>query len=137
MILDPSLYSFEIVDRRAHDAEDRQVTIEYDAPLTKEGRKEMEYRVDAWCSAVATGMFADVGEITTRHCIVKQWRFLERGDEGFRPECIVCRLEDACLDDRDFEGLLRMLHNYNLMSGGRGQCITRLGERRIARVTIE
>ena len=133
MVVDSSLYSFEIVDRRFDDAEDRQVTIEYDAPLTKEGRKEMTYRVDAWCSAVQTGMFADVGEIR----FVKQWGFRERRHEGFRPECIVCRLEDACLQDGDFEGLLKMLRNYNLVSGGRGQTSTRLNERRIVRVTIE
>jgi hypothetical protein len=136
-VVDPSLYSFEIVDLRPQDAEDRQVTIQYETALSKEGRKEMEYRVDAWCSAVQTGMFSDVGDIATRHCIVKQWWLLERRDDGFRPDRIVCRLEDACLDDRDFEGLLKMLHNYNLMSGGRGQSVTRLEEHRIVRVTIE
>jgi len=135
-------YSFEIIDKRHldPDADDRGVSIQYDAPLTDEGRKEMEYRVDAWCVAVQSCMFADESMLTGNGVVLllREWRLVGRRDPAFRPDTVCYHLSNAWFGDNEYQGLFKMLEGYNIDSRVGGMTsITGLEERTIVRVTIE
>jgi len=135
-------YSFQIIDNRDvdPDSDDRALSIEYDAPLTDEGRKEMEYRVGVWCGAVQGAMFADESMLTPeRVCrLLQDWLFVKPGNPAFRPDAVCCYLYDAWFGDSEYHGLFKMLEGFNILSqSGGGSSITGLHERNIVRVTIE
>jgi hypothetical protein len=135
-------YSFEIVDNTHLDpqADHTVVAIEYDAPLTEKGRQAMEGRIEAWCVAVESCMFARDSDMTPDLAgrVLGYSEIVQPGHESYQPHTILCWLEDPWLKGREYDGLFKMLESYNMLSA-RGDVtdVTGLYERKIVRVTID